>query len=1337
MQTLKLLYIEDNDKERQAFIEQAKGPNWTISTVASGEDGLELFNRETFDVILCDLNMPGLNGLDVLKEVVTRSPEQPFIIMTGRGTVKDAVKAIKQGAYDFVLKPYDFELLQNTIENANEARQVEQDLSRSLSETNQELAKSKAQFLAVMDVAPNLMIIVDEQDKIVSINRVIKDYLNETPESFLQKPLNFFTEKLKERFVDPDDFLKKFYALDLEKHGAEWLELIDRACVLKGPVEKLLVPLTASIIGKKGENLGRFWSFSDVTELRQTTELLRKVVEASPIPFIVSRLGDGRVLFANQPLAELIGVPPEEVVGKMTPDFYANPEDRIEVVRKLSSDGYIKDHEVKVKRTDGSTFWMIFNFVVTQIGNDKVILGGLYDIDERKMAEEALRESEEKFRQLAETINEVFWMMDPKTYEMLYISPRFKDLVGIDPDVFAGSIEQASEFIHPDDRERVQAAMMKQITGQYDEEYRIVRPDGTIRWFREKAFPIRNSEGEIYRICGVSEDFTTRKEAEEALRWERNFVSAVLDTAGALVIVLDRDGRIIRFNRACEETSGYKFKEVRDKPFWDLLILPEERELVSGRFTNLITTAEGNRGENYWIRKDGDKRLISWANTTLKDDAGEVEYVVATGIDITEARAAEENLKLYRNVFMNSNDSIVVMSQEGKIVAANPVFLNHIGETEESTIGNDIHQFVAQVDHDAIVESFHDYGMFRGEFEEESKDGEKFFIDMSIFPMFTDDDEIAHFVAIGRDVTESKKIQSALATRVRYEEGLAALSQDLLDQDSIDEDMEQALSHLLEAADVGRVYFFENFEDSTFGLCMRQNYEVCSPGVKPEIDNPLLQNLPYSSGFDSWTEVMQEGRPYYGLTREMPEAQKMIMEDQGILSIIALPVYVDGKWYGFIGFDDLEQEREWTTEDIRLLRTAAEMIGGYLSRRNSEEALRFSEERFRSLVENANDIIYSLDLDGTITYLSPKFEELTGHKVKQFLGKQHIDLIDEGDIAEFRAWIREASDDAFPRKGYEFRSKDAEGNMRWFVTNSSIVRDEEGKAIEVNGIAHDITELRSTLVELEEAYKTLSETQTQLIQSEKMASLGMLVAGIAHEINTPIGAVSSMHNTLVRAISKLQDMLKTMCSPDNPNHEKVVKTMKVIDDANRVITSGTERVTEIVKRLRSFARLDQSDLKEADIHEGLEDTLTLVHHEVKHNITINRDYGELPKIACYPGALNQVFMNLLINAKQAIKGKGEITISTRAKGDKVIIQFTDTGEGIPADKVDRIFDPGFTTKGVGVGTGLGLSICYQIIQDHKGDIAVKSKVGEGSTFTITLPVDMQHQSGKKGVQKNA
>ena len=268
------------------------------------------------------------------------------------------------------------------------------------------------------------------------------------------------------------------------------------------------------------------------------------------------------------------------------------------------------------------------------------------------------------------------------------------------------------------------------------------------------------------------------------------------------------------------------------------------------------------------------------------------------------------------------------------------------------------------------------------------------------------------------------------------------------------------------------------------------------------------------------------------------------------------------------------------------------------------------------------------------------------------------------------------------------------------------------------------------LEELEQTNRELRLTQAQLVQSEKMASLGNLVAGIAHEINTPVGAINSMHDTLVRAVDKLKDALEASFPEGYKDNRAVQSTLGVIADANRVITTGAERVMNIVRSLRSFARLDEAEMKEVDLHEGIDTTLTLVHHDLKNRIEVVKDYGDVPPIVCYPSRLNQVFLNLLVNAAQAIQGKGKITISTFVKDDRMHVAIRDTGAGIPEQHLKRIFDPGFTTKGVRVGTGLGLSICYQIVQDHKGEIRVESQVGEGTTLTVVLPMDLTEPATK-------
>ena len=283
--------------------------------------------------------------------------------------------------------------------------------------------------------------------------------------------------------------------------------------------------------------------------------------------------------------------------------------------------------------------------------------------------------------------------------------------------------------------------------------------------------------------------------------------------------------------------------------------------------------------------------------------------------------------------------------------------------------------------------------------------------------------------------------------------------------------------------------------------------------------------------------------------------------------------------------------------------------------------------------------------------------------------------------------------------------------------------------MEIIGIAHDFTEMKKILDELETANRHLRETQAQLVQSAKMASLGKLVAGIAHEINTPIGAVNSMQDTLFRTLERLKKTIATQHAGEQIRTSKLEENLKILDESKKVINSGTERVINIVKRLRSFARLDEAELKTVDIHEGLEDTLTLIYHDIKHNIRMKKNYGDLPAVSCYPGRLNQVFLNILVNAKQAIKGKGTIEITTYTKQRNVYIKIRDTGEGISKENIKKVFDPGFTTKGVGVGTGLGLSICYQIMQDHRGEILVESEVNKGTTFTIVFPVDLDKKIG--------
>jgi signal transduction histidine kinase len=301
---------------------------------------------------------------------------------------------------------------------------------------------------------------------------------------------------------------------------------------------------------------------------------------------------------------------------------------------------------------------------------------------------------------------------------------------------------------------------------------------------------------------------------------------------------------------------------------------------------------------------------------------------------------------------------------------------------------------------------------------------------------------------------------------------------------------------------------------------------------------------------------------------------------------------------------------------------------------------------------------------------------------------------------------------------------------------SSELKEKNDKIIRVNEELHQQKDrLQEQKEELQITFENLKTTQSQLIQSAKMASLGQLVAGIAHEINNPVTFISAGVDSLDTNLGEVKEVLDIYQKVTPGNAEKRLKEIEklkekieyeeTIREINKLIDSvktGTERTTEIIKGLRTFSRLDEDVLKVADIHEGLDSTLILLRNKYKDRIEIKKRYGDVPEIECYPGPLNQGFMNILSNAIDAIVDKGTITIVTSKSNGSIRIGIKDSGRGIPEDIQSRIFEPFFTTKEIGKGTGLGLSITHSIIEKHNGNIEVKSKARQGTEFVIVLPV---------------
>ncbi len=380
----------------------------------------------------------------------------------------------------------------------------------------------------------------------------------------------------------------------------------------------------------------------------------------------------------------------------------------------------------------------------------------------------------------------------------------------------------------------------------------------------------------------------------------------------------------------------------------------------------------------------------------------------------------------------------------------------------------------------------------------------------------------------------------------------------------------------------------------------------------------------------------------------------------------------------------------------------------------SENALRQSERRLFQFLEKLPVGIVVTDTDGKPYYANHAASEIVGDPT---------DLVTSKDFSSYfdKFYVR-GTNNKYPTnrlpivralKGERLSVDDiaihTENRVIPIDVWGSPIFDESGKVTYAIAVFMDVSER--------------DKSRQQLLQSEKLAAIGTLAAGVAHEINNPVGYIKSNLNTMYRYLNHLNKCLSNIDELDDENREELKEMIDDFGDAISESIDGTERVAEIVTDLKSFARIDKSERESTDLNEGLRSTLNIVWNELKYKCKVETDFGDIPELTCMPNQLNQVFLNLLVNAGQSIEHKnGLIKIRTWSDGDGIYVSISDNGKGIPEDQLSKIFEPFFTTKEVGEGTGLGLSLVHDIVEKHNGSIEVDSEVGKGTTFTMTFPL---------------
>ena len=389
------------------------------------------------------------------------------------------------------------------------------------------------------------------------------------------------------------------------------------------------------------------------------------------------------------------------------------------------------------------------------------------------------------------------------------------------------------------------------------------------------------------------------------------------------------------------------------------------------------------------------------------------------------------------------------------------------------------------------------------------------------------------------------------------------------------------------------------------------------------------------------------------------------------------------------------------------------------------------KQEWEGTVDCVDDMLFLADPGRRIRRCNRTFREFIGRSYAEILGQPFDRLLSEAGVDVELPFGK-------PVELFHERTG------KWFVLSRYPFEEAAGSGTGGTVVTiHDSTAMRKAAEELNrknirlnEALAALKQSQAKVLHQEKMASIGQLAAGVAHEINNPIGFISSNLSTLGKYLSRIGGFLalQSECIAAGAPPEQVESVrqqqaslkidyiVKDLEDLVRESMEGAERVRTIVADLKCFSRVDESECRQADLNECLRSTINIAWSGIKNKATLKKELGEIPPTRCYPQQMSQVFMNLLVNAAQAIERQGVISVRSWEENGYVCFSFADTGQGIPETNLTRIFEPFFTTKEVGKGTGLGLSIACDIVKKHNGEITVRSEPGKGTVFTVRIPV---------------
>lgn len=825
-----------------------------------------------------------------------------------------------------------------------------------------------------------------------------------------------------------------------------------------------------------------------------------------------------------------------------------------------------------------------------------------------------------------------------------------------------------------------------------------------------------------------------RHQVEQELRESQQFLQMVMDNIPQFIFWKDKHSVYQGCNRGWAEMTGLESPEqAKGRTDAEMPWTPEQRDwyLKCDRRIMETAQAEYNIIESQFEAAEGQTKWRSTTKVPLHDMDGNVVGILGMVEDITERRkfeaAVQEREQRFRTLVNNipgvvyrclcdETWTMQFVSDAAEEVLGYPAsaFINNnqlsftdiILPEDVERVANTVDQAIAKRQSYVIG-----YSMRRA-------DGRLCHVHEKGQAVFDDNGQTLWLDGVIFDITQRKEAEAALAASESQYRSL----------------IETANSIIIRWDTTGRIKFMNEYGHRFFGYAPGELIGQYGPGTivpKTETSGRDLEILiadivkhPERYAYNENENIHKDGSRVW-----VAWANRSILDEDGNLVELLS-----------IGNDATE-------------------------RRHMEEALRQSEQRFRDVSEAAGEYLWEMNLDGNYTFLSDRVQDVKGHSAAELLGHSPFNWMPLEDIEQVQHILAQAS--AAKRNfTVEHRDITSTGDLVWERITGLPLLDEEGNITGFRGTGLSITkqkeaeiklreseaQLRQQAQELEATLQDVQQMQMQLVQSEKMSSLGQLVAGVAHEINNP---VSFIYGNLGYASDYIRDLMRVIQLYQHHYPEPAAEIAKesenidldfLMDDLPRLLDSmkvGSERIKQIVLSLRTFSRMDEAEKKEVNIHDGIDSTLMILQNRLKARpdrpeIQVVKQYGNVPQVDCYAGQLNQVFMNVLSNAIDALEDAiatdqlpdrspmiqvTTVVVKTVTCDRNLQIQITDNGPGIPDHIKPRLFDPFYTTKPIGKGTGMGLSISYQIVTErHNGTLTCESTVGAGTTFCITIPM---------------